>query len=180
MIIYFQQEIKTVIGDRKKPTLADRDKLPYTEATITEIMRVAPTALGSLPHYTITDTEIAGYKIPKGTEVGMNLFESNYNIKLFNLIFCGNITLTVYMLQIDILLPLDCVILVVHNVYLQIHALFVSAAWNPSLFPDPYSLKPERHLNEDGKFVRNDCLSPFGTGRFHSYEKSFPITTYSS
>ena len=87
MTIYFQREIKTVIGDIEKPTFADRDKLPYTEATITEIMRVSPTAVGSLPHYTITDTEIAGYKIPKGTEVGLNLFESNSNIKLFNLNF---------------------------------------------------------------------------------------------
>ena len=60
-----------MISDGKKPTLTDRDKLPYTEATITEIMRVVPTAVGSLLHYTITDTEIEGYKIPKGTEVEM-------------------------------------------------------------------------------------------------------------
>ena len=39
------------------------------EATITEIFRVAPTAPGSLPHMTIKDTEICGYRIPKGTQV---------------------------------------------------------------------------------------------------------------
>ncbi len=52
-----------------KPTLKDREKLPYVEATLTEILRVGATAPGALPHYTIADVELNGYKIPKGTEV---------------------------------------------------------------------------------------------------------------
>ena len=51
------------------PTLKDREKLPYIEAALTEVMRVCPTAPTSLPHKTIRDTEIAGYKLPKGTRV---------------------------------------------------------------------------------------------------------------
>ena len=51
------------------PTLKDREKLPYTEAALTEVMRVCPTAPTSLPHKTIRDTEVGGYKLPKGTRV---------------------------------------------------------------------------------------------------------------
>ena len=57
------------MGDGQKPLLKDRERLPYVEATINEILRVASTALGSLPHYTIANTTISGYKIPKGTQV---------------------------------------------------------------------------------------------------------------
>ena len=66
---FFQHEIKTVIGEGVNPTLKDREKLPYTEAALTEVMRVCPTAPTSLRHKTIRDTEIAGYKLPKGTRV---------------------------------------------------------------------------------------------------------------
>ena len=52
-----------------KPTLKDREKLPYTEATITEVMRVCPTAPTSLPHRTVVDTEIRGYRLPRNTGV---------------------------------------------------------------------------------------------------------------
>ena len=54
----FKKEICDLLGDGGKPLLKDREKLPYVEATIIEILRVAPTAPGSLPHYAVTDTEI--------------------------------------------------------------------------------------------------------------------------
>ena len=60
-----------MIPDGEKPTLKDKENLPYTEATITEVLRVCPTAPSSLPHQAIRDTEMGGYKIPKGTEVSL-------------------------------------------------------------------------------------------------------------
>ena len=50
---------------------------------------------------------------------------------------------------------------------LKVGALFIPAAWDEKLFPEPHVLKPERHLDSDGKFVRNDNLAPFGVGKFH-------------
>ena len=61
--------MNSVIGEGMKPTLKDRQNLPYTEATLTEVLRVSPTAPTTLPHQTIRDTEVGGYKLPKGTEV---------------------------------------------------------------------------------------------------------------
>ena len=37
--------------------------------------------------------------------------------------------------------------------------------WDEKLFPDSQLLKPERHLGENGQFVKNDNLIPFGIGR---------------
>ena len=60
-------ELRTVLGDRE-PTFDDLERLPYTEQVILEAMRVYP------PVYLIArrareDTEVGGYRIPRGAEV---------------------------------------------------------------------------------------------------------------
>ena len=75
-----QEKIHRVVGNDVKPTLNDKEKLPYIEATITEVLRVAPTAPTSLPHWAIVDTEIGGYRIPKETEVQISLQYIVYSV----------------------------------------------------------------------------------------------------
>ena len=58
-----------MVGRGARPRLSDRERLPYVEATLTEVLRVSPTAPGSLTHHTIRETQVAGYTLPKGTEV---------------------------------------------------------------------------------------------------------------
>ena len=48
---------------------------------------------------------------------------------------------------------------------LQIQAVTIPVLWNEKLFPDPHTLKPQRHLDENGQFVKNDNLIPFGVGQ---------------
>ncbi len=69
-----QQELDEVFG--KGPhefCLADRAKLPYTEATLHEIQRLGSIAPLGVPHETVKDVNLGGYRIPKGTSVHMNL-----------------------------------------------------------------------------------------------------------
>lgn len=68
-----QAEIDNVIGSRK-PTLKDRGKLPFTEATILEVMRMASVLPTLLPHSTTSDTVFQNYKIKKGTVVFCNVY----------------------------------------------------------------------------------------------------------
>lgn len=47
-----QQELERVVGFDRFPTLNDRAKLPYIEATLKELLRWKPvTPLGMLPHF---------------------------------------------------------------------------------------------------------------------------------
>jgi len=77
-----QEEIDSVIGlsaeddprdgtsgRRRLPSLADRPRLPFVEATILELMRYQTITPLSLPRETIGEGEIQGYKIPTGTMV---------------------------------------------------------------------------------------------------------------
>jgi len=77
-----QAEIDQVIGDRL-PNLNDRDRLPYVEALIKELLRcfiIAPTAL---PHRLMEDDHYKGYFIPKGTIVLPNSWSISRNEEMY-------------------------------------------------------------------------------------------------
>ena len=73
------QELDTVIGRDRLPELQDRGKLVYLQAVLEEVLRVVTVGPLGLPHYTMVDTSVNGYSIPKDTTVIMNLFAINHD-----------------------------------------------------------------------------------------------------
>lgn len=78
-----QEELKREIGTDQLPTLEDRSKLPLLQATVLEVLRKATVIPLALPHYTTEDSTVAGYYIPKGTTVLVNLWAVNHDPKHF-------------------------------------------------------------------------------------------------
>ncbi|XP_075043098.1 cytochrome P450 2F3-like [Mixophyes fleayi] len=74
-----QKEIDSVVGRDRSPTITDRNMMPYTEATIYELMRFCDVIPISLPHRTSKDTVFRGYSIPKGTHVTPLLTSVHYD-----------------------------------------------------------------------------------------------------
>ncbi|XP_066279166.1 uncharacterized protein [Branchiostoma lanceolatum] len=68
------QEIDNTIGHDVTPSISHRSLLPYTEAVITEVMRINPIAATGALHNTSNDTTLFGYDIPKDTAVFPNLW----------------------------------------------------------------------------------------------------------
>ncbi|XP_035982343.1 cytochrome P450 2F2-like [Fundulus heteroclitus] len=68
-----QQEIDRVLVGKDRVTFEDRLSMPYTQAVIHEIQRIANTVPLSAFHCTTKDTELTGYSIPKGTMIIQNL-----------------------------------------------------------------------------------------------------------
>lgn len=70
------EEISQTIGNRK-PSADDLSKLPYTEATIMETLRYSSVVPFYVPHRTMKDTVLKGYKIKEGTVVFINCYAIN-------------------------------------------------------------------------------------------------------
>jgi cytochrome P450 len=65
-------EVQTVIGDRKA-SFDDVMRMPYLANIINETMRLYPPAY-AIPRISLEDDEILGYRIPKKTNIMLNVF----------------------------------------------------------------------------------------------------------
>ena len=109
-----QDEIEQVIGSSRNPSMADRSNMPFTEAYLTELQRIADIIPFGVPHATTEDVTFRGYHIPKGTQVWPNLHYVHHN----------------------------------------------EETWG-----DPEVFKPERFLDDDGKFQKPENVLPFSIGK---------------
>ncbi|KAI1457470.1 putative cytochrome P450 oxidoreductase OrdA-like protein [Annulohypoxylon moriforme] len=69
-----QEEIDRVVGQDRLPDMSDRERLPYIEAMIKEVLRWHPVAPMALPHTSIDDDICEGYFIPKGSMLLANVW----------------------------------------------------------------------------------------------------------
>ncbi|XP_050537443.1 cytochrome P450 18a1-like [Daktulosphaira vitifoliae] len=64
-----QDEIDSVVGRYKSPVLDDYPQLPYTQATLYEVLRKSSiTPLGTT-HATTSEVTLSGYRIPVGAQI---------------------------------------------------------------------------------------------------------------
>ncbi|CAK6970127.1 cytochrome P450 2F2-like [Scomber scombrus] len=68
-----QEEIDRVLEGKDHASFEDRNNMPYVQAVLHEVQRVANTVPLSVFHCATTDTELMGYSIPKGTMIIPNL-----------------------------------------------------------------------------------------------------------
>ena len=67
-----QRQLDEVVGNRR-PSLDDRPNLPLVQATILEALRVGNVLPFAVPHRTLKDTTLCGYRVPKDTLVFANI-----------------------------------------------------------------------------------------------------------
>ncbi|XP_040895827.1 cytochrome P450 2J4-like [Toxotes jaculatrix] len=69
-----QAEIDTVIGSSRQPSVSDRENMPYTDAVMHEIQRMADIIPLNLVRMANKDTVLDMYTIPKGTMILPTLY----------------------------------------------------------------------------------------------------------
>ncbi|KAF2099031.1 putative O-methylsterigmatocystin oxidoreductase [Rhizodiscina lignyota] len=78
-----QAELDSVVGVQRLPGFEDRERLPYVNAFIMEIMRWRHITPAGVPHAAAEDDEYLGYRIPKGAIVIGNLWSINMDVSIY-------------------------------------------------------------------------------------------------
>ncbi|XP_067941878.1 cytochrome P450 1A1-like [Watersipora subatra] len=78
-----QDELDTQLNPTHIICLKDKEKLPQMEAYLLEQFRYLSQAPVLLPHMTLRDTELIGYKIPANTVVLINAFHTAHNPDIY-------------------------------------------------------------------------------------------------
>ncbi|XP_061726956.1 cytochrome P450 307a1-like [Cydia pomonella] len=77
-----RSEIEGLTKGKRAISLVDRSNLPYTEATILEVLRYASSPI--VPHVATENAEVAGFGVEKGTTIFINNYELNKSEKYWN------------------------------------------------------------------------------------------------
>ena len=64
-----RKEIANIVGNERLPALADRARMPYTEAFLMETLRMANIAPSGVEHVTREEIQLGGFTIPRGAEI---------------------------------------------------------------------------------------------------------------
>lgn len=62
-----QAEIDRVIGQKRQPSLADRESMPYTNAVVHEVQRMGNIIPLNVPREVAKDTDLDGFHLTKVT-----------------------------------------------------------------------------------------------------------------
>ncbi|XP_076650620.1 methyl farnesoate epoxidase [Halictus rubicundus] len=109
-----QDEIDITIGRDICPSVNDKSRLPYLNAVLAEVSRLANITPTSLPHRALSDSSLLGYEIKR------------------NFLLLAN---------------------------------FKSVHLDKEHWGDPEVFRPERFINQEGQFVDDPWVMPFGAGR---------------
>lgn len=113
--------------------------MPYTEASLREIMRFETLVPSGLPHKALNDIEFMGYDIPK-----VDIFQLTDNRILSEWLYhkIGKFQGTVIITALG------------------------AASNDNSIWDTPHQFKPERFLDSHGKLsLKKDLSMPFGAGK---------------
>jgi cytochrome P450 len=69
-----QAELDMIVGNDRLPTLADRQRLPYVDAVVKEVMRCGQVFPLGVAHILTEDDLYDGYLLPKGSIILPNIW----------------------------------------------------------------------------------------------------------
>ncbi|XP_054754953.1 cytochrome P450 2U1-like [Lytechinus pictus] len=77
------EELDSVFGRTRKPSLEDRKQIPYTEAVLLEVQRTASVVPLGVPHSASWDTTLNGHHVPANTLILPNIWAVHHDPKIW-------------------------------------------------------------------------------------------------
>ncbi|ELT94196.1 hypothetical protein CAPTEDRAFT_199515 [Capitella teleta] len=74
-----QEEVDRIVGSGRTVSLTDREDMPYTQATLLELLRYSSLVPLTVPHESIENTVIQGKTVRAGSTVLMNLYHMHHD-----------------------------------------------------------------------------------------------------
>ncbi|KAI5084314.1 hypothetical protein GOP47_0000483 [Adiantum capillus-veneris] len=78
-----QEELDRVVGRERLVEEEDLPQLRYLRCIAMETMRLTPSGPFVIPHYSTKDTQLAGYDVPKGTQILISIYSHARNKKVW-------------------------------------------------------------------------------------------------
>ncbi|OJJ45126.1 hypothetical protein ASPZODRAFT_134551 [Penicilliopsis zonata CBS 506.65] len=78
-----QKELDSVVGSSRLPRFEDRERLPYLNAFLMELMRWKPISPIGVPHALVHDDEYMGFNLPRNATVIANQWGFNMDQEVF-------------------------------------------------------------------------------------------------
>ncbi|TFK32278.1 cytochrome P450 [Crucibulum laeve] len=79
-----QEELDAVVGNDRLPSFSDRERLPYINALVLEVLRWHSVTPTGVPHRVMEDNIHDGYLIPKGALVITNIWKMLHDPKVYS------------------------------------------------------------------------------------------------
>lgn len=157
------KELDAVLGSSRLICYKDRKNLPYTNAVIHEIQRYSNIVLIALPRYTVKDTELLGFPIPKvlNKHAACFLLENLANMKLNCYSFCcWKAKNTIAIGKVKPVHFNKCTLFQDTIVLVNIDSVLS----DPEKWETPDQFNPGHFLDKDGNFVHREAFLPFSIG----------------
>ena len=78
------QEIDEVIGNHRPPCWKDRNNMPFTEAFLNEVSRIATIIPLGLFHKSSNTVKVCGKRIPAGSWLTANVYNLHHSVEYWN------------------------------------------------------------------------------------------------
>lgn len=134
-----------MIGQSRRPAMADKPNMPYTDAVIHEIQRFGNVVPSGFPKMASKDTTLGGYLIPKVKDLQTLLSRDPLYI---------NTCVCVYKTAPS---PQGS----------SITTLLSSVLFDKNEWETPDVFNPNHFLDSEGRFRKRDAFLPFSAGLLH-------------
>ncbi|GAB5582010.1 cytochrome P450 2S1 [Prionailurus iriomotensis] len=143
-----REELTRELGAGRAPGLGDRARLPYTDAVLHEAQRLLALVPMGMPHALTRTTCFRGYTLPQAFRATLPYyarFTDEETVAFKDEKTCWDHP--------------------AYNVGTEVFPLLGSVLHDPEVFEKPEEFNPDRFLDADGRFQKQEAFLPFSLGK---------------